>query len=105
MWTLPPSLRQILVEPAEPLMMEDPSWTFQYASEEQERFKFDELTASDALLLVQQGRCQVPPRSRLRRRRHRGRKALEQSCPRCAERLRGLKTPPTPRTRPSSGHS
>jgi dihydrofolate reductase len=32
-------------------VMEDPSWTFQYASEEQERFKFDELAASDALLL------------------------------------------------------
>jgi dihydrofolate reductase len=32
-------------------VMEDPSWTFQFASEEQERFKFDELAASDALLL------------------------------------------------------
>jgi dihydrofolate reductase len=31
--------------------MEDPSWTFQFASEEQEKFKFDELAASDALLL------------------------------------------------------
>ena len=32
-------------------VMEDPSWTFQFTSEEQEKFKFDELAASDALLL------------------------------------------------------
>jgi dihydrofolate reductase len=32
-------------------VMEDPSWTFQFSSEEQERFKFDELAASDAVLL------------------------------------------------------
>ncbi len=32
-------------------VIEDPSWTFQFSSEEQERFKFDELAASDALLL------------------------------------------------------
>jgi dihydrofolate reductase len=32
-------------------IMEDPSWTFQFSSEEQEKFKFDELAASDALLL------------------------------------------------------
>ena len=32
-------------------VMEEPGWTFQFASEEQERFKFDELSASDALLL------------------------------------------------------
>lgn len=32
-------------------VMEDPGWTFQFASEEQEKFKFDELFASDALLL------------------------------------------------------
>jgi dihydrofolate reductase len=32
-------------------VMEDPGWTFQFGSEEQERFKFDELAASDALLL------------------------------------------------------
>src|SRR5215204_4907067 len=32
-------------------VMEDPTWTFQFSSEEQERFKFDELAASDALLL------------------------------------------------------
>jgi dihydrofolate reductase len=32
-------------------VMEDPSWTLQFASEEQERFKLDELATSDALLL------------------------------------------------------
>src|SRR5215210_5108964 len=32
-------------------VMEDPSWTFQFGSEEQEEFKFDELSASDAILL------------------------------------------------------
>jgi len=32
-------------------VMEDPSWTFQFGSEEQEEFKFDELFAADALLL------------------------------------------------------
>jgi dihydrofolate reductase len=32
-------------------VMEDPSWTFQFLSEEQERVKFHELAASDALLL------------------------------------------------------
>ena len=32
-------------------VVEDPSWTFKFSSEEQERFKFDELAASDALLL------------------------------------------------------
>lgn len=32
-------------------VMEEPSWTFQFASEEQEKFKLDELFASDALLL------------------------------------------------------
>src|SRR3712207_2305957 len=32
-------------------VMEDPSWTFQFGSEEQEKFKFAELSASDALLL------------------------------------------------------
>jgi dihydrofolate reductase len=32
-------------------VMEDPSWTFQFGSEEQEKFKFAELAASDALLL------------------------------------------------------
>jgi dihydrofolate reductase len=32
-------------------VMEDPGWTFQFSSEEQEKFKFDEFAASDALLL------------------------------------------------------
>jgi dihydrofolate reductase len=32
-------------------VMEDPRWTFQFGSEEQEKFKFDELKGSDALLL------------------------------------------------------
>jgi dihydrofolate reductase len=32
-------------------VMEEPSWTFQFSSEEQQKFKFDELFASDALLL------------------------------------------------------
>jgi dihydrofolate reductase len=32
-------------------VMEDPSWTFQFSSEEQEMFKFKELSVSDALLL------------------------------------------------------
>ena len=31
-------------------VMEDPSWTFRFSSEEQQRFKFDELVAGDALL-------------------------------------------------------
>ena len=32
-------------------VVEDPSWTFQFSSEEQDKFKFDELAAADALLL------------------------------------------------------
>ena len=32
-------------------VMEEPGWTFQFSSEEQEKFKFDELFGSDALLL------------------------------------------------------
>ena len=32
-------------------VIEEPSWTFQFSSEEQQKFKFDELFASDALLL------------------------------------------------------
>jgi dihydrofolate reductase len=32
-------------------VMEEPGWTLQFSSEEQEKFKFDELAASDALLL------------------------------------------------------
>src|SRR5215212_1000704 len=31
--------------------MEDPGWTFQFSSEEKDKFKFDELAASDTLLL------------------------------------------------------
>ena len=32
-------------------VIEDPRWTFRFMSEERENFKFDELSASDALLL------------------------------------------------------
>ena len=32
-------------------VMEDPSWTFQFPSEDRDQFKFDELSANDALLL------------------------------------------------------
>ncbi|WP_379147373.1 dihydrofolate reductase family protein [Paenibacillus sp. sgz500992] len=32
-------------------VMEDPQWTFQYSSDEQDQFKFAELKAADALLL------------------------------------------------------
>jgi dihydrofolate reductase len=32
-------------------VMEEPSWTFQFTGEEQQKFKFDELSANDALLL------------------------------------------------------
>lgn len=32
-------------------IMEDPRWTFRFMSEERDSFKFDELAASDALLL------------------------------------------------------
>jgi dihydrofolate reductase len=32
-------------------VMEDPQWTFQFMSEEEEKYKFDELKASDTLLL------------------------------------------------------
>ncbi|WP_276356127.1 dihydrofolate reductase family protein [Cohnella caldifontis] len=32
-------------------VMEDPQWTFQFGSEEQQQFKYEELKASDALLL------------------------------------------------------
>jgi dihydrofolate reductase len=32
-------------------VVDDPGWTFQFTSEEQQRFKFDELAESDALLL------------------------------------------------------
>jgi len=32
-------------------VMQDPMWTFQFESEDRDRFKFDELAAGDALLL------------------------------------------------------
>ena len=32
-------------------VMEDPGWTFQFSGGEQEKYKFDELAESDALLL------------------------------------------------------
>jgi dihydrofolate reductase len=32
-------------------VIEDPSWTYQFTGKEQQKFKFDELSASDALLL------------------------------------------------------
>ncbi len=32
-------------------VMEDPSWTFQFMDEDRDAFKFDELSAADALLL------------------------------------------------------
>jgi hypothetical protein len=32
-------------------VVEDPGWTFRFGSEEQERFKLEELAESDALLL------------------------------------------------------
>ena len=32
-------------------VVEDPSWTFQFESEEKDKFKFDELAAADTLLL------------------------------------------------------
>ena len=32
-------------------VIEDPSWTFRFPSEDRDRFKFDELAAADALLL------------------------------------------------------
>ena len=34
-------------------VIEDPKWTFQFGGEGQEKLKFDELAASDALLLGQ----------------------------------------------------
>ena len=47
------SMRRLIVSEFVTLdgVMEDPSWTLQFASEEQEKFKLDELSASDALLL------------------------------------------------------
>jgi dihydrofolate reductase len=47
------SVRRIVVSEFVSLdgVVEDPGWTFRFGSEEQERFKLDELAASDALLL------------------------------------------------------
>jgi dihydrofolate reductase len=47
------SVRRIVVSEFVSLdgVVEDPRWTFRFGSEEQERFKLDELAASDALLL------------------------------------------------------
>jgi dihydrofolate reductase len=47
------SMRKVVVSEFVSLdgVMEDPQWTFQFGSKEQEKFKFDELKASDALLL------------------------------------------------------
>jgi hypothetical protein len=40
-------------------VVEEPSWSIQFGSEEQDKFKFDELAASDTLLL---GRAYDLPR-------------------------------------------
>jgi dihydrofolate reductase len=47
------SMRRIVVSEFVSLdgVVEDPSWTFQFGGEEQQRFKYDELSAADALLL------------------------------------------------------
>jgi len=47
------TMRKIIVSEFVTLdgVMENPSWTFQFQSDEQEWFKFDELSVSDALLL------------------------------------------------------
>jgi len=47
------SMRRIVVSEFVSLdgVIEDPSWTFQFGGEEQQRFKYDELSAADALLL------------------------------------------------------
>jgi dihydrofolate reductase len=47
------SMRKVVVSEFVSLdgVMEDPSWTFRFTGEEQQKFKFDELSASDALLL------------------------------------------------------
>jgi len=46
-------MRRVIVSKFVPLdgVMEDPSWTFQFPSKEQDKFKFAEMSASDALLL------------------------------------------------------
>jgi len=47
------ALRKVVVSEFVSLdgVVEEPMWTFQFAGEEQNKFKFDELAASDALLL------------------------------------------------------
>jgi len=47
------ALRKVVVSEFVSLdgVVEEPMWTFQFAGEEQDKFKFDELAASDALLL------------------------------------------------------
>src|SRR5829696_6807809 len=47
------SMRKIVVSEFVSLdgVIEDPSWTLRFTGEEQQKYKFDELAASDALLL------------------------------------------------------
>jgi len=47
------SMRKVVVSEFPTLdgVVEDPSWTFQFSSEEQPKYQFDELVAADALLL------------------------------------------------------
>jgi len=47
------ALRKVVVSEFVSLdgVVEEPMWTFQFSGEEQDKFKFDELAASDALLL------------------------------------------------------
>jgi dihydrofolate reductase/alpha-beta hydrolase superfamily lysophospholipase len=49
------SMRRVIVSEFVALdgVIENPSWTFRFTGEEQQKFKFDELSASDALLLGQ----------------------------------------------------
>jgi dihydrofolate reductase len=46
-------VRKVIASEFEALdgVIENPSWTFRFTGEEQQKFKFDELSASDALLL------------------------------------------------------
>jgi len=47
------SVRKVIVSEFVALdgVIENPSWTFRFTGEEQQKYKFDELAASDALLL------------------------------------------------------
>src|SRR5215207_3215630 len=47
------SVRKVIVSEFVALdgVIENPSWTFRFTGEEQQKYKFDELSASDALLL------------------------------------------------------